>query len=49
MAVKEEIVAALRDEADRLSQSVGGFTGWQAVQVSLRKIADALESADEND
>lgn len=38
----KELAEALRAEAERLGNTAGNYTGWQAVQVSLRKIAEAL-------
>ena len=40
----QDLADILRDEAERLNKTAGGFSGWQAVQVSLNRLADALEN-----
>ena len=42
-AVKREVAKDLRAEIDRLGTQRSAFTGWQAVEVSLRRIAESLE------
>lgn len=42
-----KIANLFRAEADRLDATARGFTGWQAVQASLRAMADAIEKAAE--
>lgn len=39
-----DLADILRDEAERLGKTTGTYSGWQAVQASLRRIADALVS-----
>jgi hypothetical protein len=39
----QKVARALRAEAQRLSEQRNAFSGWQAVEVSLRRIAEALE------
>lgn len=42
-----KLAELFRAEADRLDTTARGFSGWQAVQVSLRALADAIEKAAE--
>jgi hypothetical protein len=43
--MSQEVANALRAEADRLDNVQSNYTGWQAVQASLRQIADSLEAS----
>lgn len=47
MSDKDKIVAAFRAEADRLDKTASKYGGFQAVQASLRMIADGLDAEDD--
>lgn len=52
MTIKEmkKLADALRAEADRLESNAGrNFMGWQAVQTSLREIANSIDPPHEEE